>query len=135
MSFPNRQRMFWAEELLLLGIMLARRGDYLKAIVEYDAALSHHPQCADALVARGAAKANLKRYDEAVNDFDAALAINPADANAIRYRLKTLEQKRLTQRMVFVPTSETLRNSTTPSLGDFCLDWSDEKERLTKYAS
>ncbi len=46
----------------------------------------------DALVARGAAYANLKRFEEAAADFERALQIKPSHENARQY-LSAIQQK------------------------------------------
>lgn len=58
-SLYRLQQFHWASSLVRRGIQYARDGRYSAAIEQYDAALSNVENYVDALVARGAAQANL----------------------------------------------------------------------------
>jgi len=68
------------------GLRLANRGEYQKAIVEYERAISLNPHDREAWFGRGDASLQLGKFDEAISDYDAALAINPKNANILGNR-------------------------------------------------
>lgn len=58
-SLHKLQERHWSLSFVHRGVRLAREGQYASAIEQYDTALINMPNCVDAYVARGAAKANL----------------------------------------------------------------------------
>ena len=65
------------------GLAFAHKGDYDRAIQDYDEALRLTPIFADAFYSRGAAHANEGDYDHAFQDYDQALRLKPSLANAL----------------------------------------------------
>eukprot|EP00747_Dinoflagellata_sp_TGD_P210464 gnl/TRDRNA2_/TRDRNA2_83734_c0_seq1.p1 gnl/TRDRNA2_/TRDRNA2_83734_c0~~gnl/TRDRNA2_/TRDRNA2_83734_c0_seq1.p1 ORF type:complete len:475 (+),score=69.99 gnl/TRDRNA2_/TRDRNA2_83734_c0_seq1:61-1485(+) len=76
----------WADRRVREGVSRARSGDQKGALERYDAALELCPRHKEALVARGAALANVGRHAQALQDLDLALKIDPADRNAQKYK-------------------------------------------------
>lgn len=68
------------------GIEWAAKGDYDRAIADYDATLRLTPRNADALFNRGNALGNKGEHDRAIADFDAAIGLNPKDPAAYNGR-------------------------------------------------
>ena len=64
------------------GNALANKGDYDKAIADYNQALTINPNDADSYYNRGIARYSKGDYDKAIADYTEALAINPKYANA-----------------------------------------------------
>ncbi len=71
----------------------AERGEFDRAIADYDAAISINPLFSEALVNRGVAWARKGDLTRAIADYDAALRVSPRDAKAIRNRSLALEQQ------------------------------------------
>ncbi len=59
-----------------------KKGDYDRAIVDYDLALRLNPQDADAYNNRGLVYYNKRDYDLAIADYDSALAIDTNEKHA-----------------------------------------------------
>ena len=74
------------------GVENASKGNYTEAIRCYDEALGIEPRNIDAMVARGAALANLKQYEAAIGQLEASLKLAPNHTNAKKYLLM-IEQK------------------------------------------
>ena len=66
-------RAAWAGEAVRQGVALAKRGEHERALADYARALDLDAGHADALVAQGAALANLSRFHDALASFRAAL--------------------------------------------------------------
>ncbi|MGO8749241.1 MAG: tetratricopeptide repeat protein [Thermoguttaceae bacterium] len=66
-----------ANHFVTQGISLDKKGEYDKAIVQFDKALSIDPQSAPALMWRGHAWHSKGDYDEAIADYGAVLRIQP----------------------------------------------------------
>jgi tetratricopeptide (TPR) repeat protein len=64
------------------GLAWQKKGEYDKAIADYDQALAINPEDARACCCRGAAWRAKGEYDKAIADFNRALAINPQFASA-----------------------------------------------------
>ncbi len=64
------------------AIEWAAKGDYDRAIADYDASLRLVPRNVDALYNRGNAWGNKGDHDRAIADYDAAIALNPKDPAA-----------------------------------------------------
>eukprot|EP00727_Mastigamoeba_balamuthi_P000847 m51a1_g1076 hypothetical protein (418) ;mRNA; f:5926-7646 len=90
-----KQNRKWAQETVVKGVELAKKGDYQKAMVCYKQAIEVDPQNADAYVARGAAYANQDKLHEAVREFERALEIDPSFPNALNKADKDQREKRL----------------------------------------
>jgi tetratricopeptide (TPR) repeat protein len=71
----------------------AERGEFDRALVDYDAALRMDPLFIEAFVNRGVVWARKGDLDRAIADYDAALRLNPRDGKAIRNRSLALEQQ------------------------------------------
>ncbi len=68
------------------GTGYSRKGEYDRAIRDFDAALRLKPDDASAFYNRGNAYAKKGEYDRAIRDFDAALRLRPDDASAFYNR-------------------------------------------------
>jgi lipoprotein NlpI len=68
------------------GIEWAAKGDYDRAIADYDVSLRLVPRNADALYNRGNAWSNKGEHDRAITDYDAAIGLNPKDPAAYNGR-------------------------------------------------
>ena len=68
------------------GVVYAGKGDFKRAIEDFDAAIDIKPTLADAYTNRGSAHNSLGNYREAIGDFDSAIKINPGDAEAYNNR-------------------------------------------------
>ncbi|KAF8821659.1 tetratricopeptide repeat-containing protein [Cardiosporidium cionae] len=88
----NRQSREWADQRVVEGVKLARNSQFDTAIEYYNAALQLCEAHVDALIARGAARANQLKFKEALQDFDKALQIDPCQSNGILYRNITLSR-------------------------------------------
>src|ERR1022692_1591202 len=62
------------------------KGDYDKAIQDYNQAISRDPKSARALAGRGAAYLDRGDYDRAIQDFNEALRLNPKTGRAVMNR-------------------------------------------------
>ncbi len=71
------------------GLAYRDKGDYDRAIENYDKALRINPEDANAYYSRGGAYHGKGDYDQAIQDYDEAIRINPADANAYNNRCWT----------------------------------------------
>jgi len=68
------------------GSVYAKKGDYTRAIADFDAAIRINPQLASAFGNRGLALAKAGQYARAIADFNVALAKNPKDALSLYNR-------------------------------------------------
>ncbi len=68
------------------GIEYRAKGDFLRAIQDYDQAIRLNPQLANAFITRGNAYLDKKDTDRAVQDFDQAIRLNPQFALAFNNR-------------------------------------------------
>ncbi len=68
------------------GGAYGNKGDYDRAIQDFDAALRLNPKSADALHNRGLTYARKGEYDRAIQDYDQAIRLNPNDAQAFNNR-------------------------------------------------
>ena len=77
-------RRYSGEELAKLhynrGIEWAAKGDYDRAITDYDTAIRINPGNGDAFYNRASAWGNKGDHDRAIADYDAAIRLNPKDA-------------------------------------------------------
>jgi tetratricopeptide (TPR) repeat protein len=64
------------------GWAYARKGDYDRAIADYDRALQLNPSLANAYYSLGVAYEHKGDFDRAIGDFDQALRLTPNDADA-----------------------------------------------------
>lgn len=62
------------------------KGDYARALEDYDQAVTINPLDADAFNSRGATYAALARYERAIADFDEAIKLNPTSPLAFTNR-------------------------------------------------
>ena len=69
-------------ELVKLGNHAFQRGDYNKAIEDYDEAIKLDPNYFEAYNNRGLAWAKLEEYNKAIDDFTKAIKLNPKLADA-----------------------------------------------------
>lgn len=75
------------------GVAWHHKGDYEKAIADYNRALELHPRYAEALNNRGVARAYKGDYDKAIRDCTEATKINPSYADAYNNRGYAWQQK------------------------------------------
>ncbi|KAJ3294639.1 Tetratricopeptide repeat protein 14 [Blyttiomyces sp. JEL0837] len=94
LTLRRRQNAEWARKIVLEGVTLAQNRQFEDAIKKYNAALDVDSACVDAMVARGAAYANLGRFEAAIKDHAEALKIQPDHSNAKIYLEKCLARKR-----------------------------------------
>jgi len=74
------------EQYNKLGIAYNDKGEYEKAILEYDRAIKANPLYAEAYHNRGRAYGRLRQYDRAIMDFTRVLQIYPMYAEAYNNR-------------------------------------------------
>ena len=83
-----------------LGIQWSDKGDWEKAIKEYDKALELDPEMDEGFHARGTARLHLQEWDKAIKDFDEAIRLNPkrevtfANRGVARYMKGELDKSR-----------------------------------------
>lgn len=63
------------------GLVHQRRGDYGRALLEFDQAVRADPRYASARYSRGEAHLQMRNYELAVRDYDAAVELNPDGAH------------------------------------------------------
>jgi tetratricopeptide (TPR) repeat protein len=68
------------------GTAYDNKGQYDRAIADYDKASQLNPRDADVYLNRGNAYANKGQYDRAIADYDKAIELNPRDADAYNNR-------------------------------------------------
>src|SRR6185503_4492586 len=68
------------------GVEWKAKGDYAKAIADYDEAIKHDPQQSAAYNNRGIAYAARQDFERAVADYDEAIKLNPRYASALNNR-------------------------------------------------
>ncbi len=68
------------------GLIYARKGEYDRAIQDYDQAIRLNPNDAQAFNNRGNVYVTKGQYDRAIQDYDQAIRLNPKDAKALLYR-------------------------------------------------
>jgi len=71
------------------GLAFRGKGDYDRAIQNYDKAIGINSEAADAYNSRGDAYYGKGDYGQAIRDYDEAIRINPEDANAYNNRCWT----------------------------------------------
>lgn len=71
------------------GNAYAARGDFDRAIGNYDEAIKHNPEMAVAFSNRGNAYKEQGKYERALADYDVAIGFNPKNAIALRNRCWT----------------------------------------------
>ena len=82
-----------ADTLLNRANSYDNKGEYDRAIQDYDKAIELNPNDAEAYNNRGVAYENKEEYDRAIQDFDKAIELNPNDAEAYRNRGIAYEHK------------------------------------------
>ena len=75
------------------GVASYRKGDFDKAIANYNEAIRLDPTYADAYYSRGLTWGNKKDYDQAIADCNEAIRLNPTYALAYTYRGAALSDK------------------------------------------
>ncbi|HEV7991851.1 MAG TPA: tetratricopeptide repeat protein [Gemmatimonadaceae bacterium] len=78
-----------AAELRRTGLEYKNKGDYEKALEQFNAAILLRPDDPSLLNTRGTTYQFMDQYDRAVEDFDRAIALQPAYALAIKNRGRT----------------------------------------------
>src|SRR5437763_11440898 len=68
------------------GVEWKAKGDFAKAIADYDEAIKNDPQQPAAYNNRGIAYVAAGQYDKAIADYDEAIKINPQYASALNNR-------------------------------------------------
>jgi len=103
-ELQNRE---WAQDIVAAGIDCAKKGDYKKAMKNYNEALKIDPYNSDAYTAKGAAYVNVNMLEEAVEEFEKALKLNPEHQNARKYlevtKSKLEEKQRSTEEKLNPP--------------------------------
>ena len=62
------------------------KGDYARALEDFDRAVAINPQDADAFNSRGTTYTGLGRHESAIQDFDKAIQLNPSSPMAFSNR-------------------------------------------------
>src|SRR5664280_2946637 len=75
------------------GTVYATKGQYDRAIEDFDQAIRLNPQDADVFNNRGIAFKNKGQYDRAIQDYDQAIKLNPDKAGAFNNRGKAYANK------------------------------------------
>jgi tetratricopeptide (TPR) repeat protein len=75
-----------AESYLNSGRAYSEKGDYDRAVADFDQAISIDPDYAEAYYNRGTAYSKKEDYDRAMTDFDRAISIDPDYAKAYNNR-------------------------------------------------
>jgi tetratricopeptide (TPR) repeat protein len=75
--------------LALRGLAWSLKGDYTKAIQDYDEAINIRPNDAWVFNDRGVAYYRQQKYDQALADFSEAIRLSPKFEEAYSYRIKT----------------------------------------------
>ena len=82
------------------GISYARKGQYDRAIADYDQAIKINPRDAMVYYNRGLAYHNKGQYDRAIADYTKAIEINPRDAMVYTNRGIAYEEKKLRDKAI-----------------------------------
>ncbi len=83
-----------AEQVLARGVEWAVKGQFDRAITDFEEAIRLDPKCADAFYNRANAYAEQHQYDRAIADYDAAIKLNPKDVTAaIKSRATAIAMK------------------------------------------
>jgi tetratricopeptide (TPR) repeat protein len=82
--FANSMGLFGnsADQLLARGVGWAVKGDFDRAITDFEEVIRIDPKCADAFYNRAKVYAEQRQYDRAIADYDAAIKLNPKDMTA-----------------------------------------------------
>jgi len=86
----ERQSTKWSMDMVAKGVSLFKEGKHEEALTCFDQALQMHPKNVEALVARGALRANENLLKSAISDFRLALDIHPSHRNGRKYLCETL---------------------------------------------
>ena len=76
------------------GLAYGHKGDFDRAIRDFDQAIKINPNYPDALNNRGLAYISQGQFDRAIQDFDQVLKLDPKDADAIRNRAMAITRKK-----------------------------------------
>ncbi len=76
------------------GIVYERQGNYDRAIVDYNQALTIDPKYVQAYTNRGTVYSHKGDYDRAIADYNQALTINPQDAYTLTMRGDAYNKKK-----------------------------------------
>jgi tetratricopeptide (TPR) repeat protein len=68
------------------GNIYSNKGNYDRAIADYDQVIQLKPDDADAYISRGVAYGHKGNYDRAIADYDKAIQLKPGDTAAYYYR-------------------------------------------------
>jgi tetratricopeptide (TPR) repeat protein len=75
------------------GVVYADKGEYDRAIEDYNRAIELQPKYAEAFYSRGTSYAHKGEYDRAIQDFDQAIALKPEFAMAFYNRGSSYARK------------------------------------------
>ncbi len=87
--YPDRVTIAYAGR----GTILQRRGDFKRAIEDFDKAIEIRPEYAEAYAGRGAALYNLGDFERAIEDFDKAIELRPSNAETYANRGAALQKQ------------------------------------------
>ncbi|MGL5059475.1 MAG: tetratricopeptide repeat protein, partial [Microcoleus sp.] len=83
---PNKTALDPAAIYFYRGTAYSRKGEYERAIADYNQAIQLNPKLAEAFYNRGTAYSNKGEYDRAIADYDRAIQLNPKYAKAFNNR-------------------------------------------------
>ncbi|XP_065071225.1 tetratricopeptide repeat protein 14-like [Rhopilema esculentum] len=86
----ERQSTNWSMEMVASGVKLFKENRHDEALKCFDQALQMHSNNVEALVARGALRANQGMLKSAIIDFRQALEVHPSHRNGLKYLTETL---------------------------------------------
>eukprot|EP00112_Aurelia_sp_Birch-Aquarium-sp1_P007788 Seg1850.8 transcript_id=Seg1850.8/GoldUCD/mRNA.D3Y31 product="Tetratricopeptide repeat protein 14" protein_id=Seg1850.8/GoldUCD/D3Y31 len=86
----ERQSTKWSMDMVSSGVKFFKESKHEEAMKCFDQALQMHSTNVEALVARGALKANQNMLKSSITDFRQALEIHPSHRNGCKYLCETL---------------------------------------------